>query len=172
MFRKKKTRKELPREEETHEKIISPCVESFLEEETPRIEEEREHPRLEEDKLRNTLYYLASLIPRERTWKCHFVDSSHHTGDITTEEEGQINIQVTLTKETEQFTLLPFGDKPVWCSFPPYIEFSFSSSYGEGKVEALHLCEKGVHKLIFPEEVKIDGKEYSLHRVLPLKLKH
>lgn len=170
MFRRKKVAplpktSPLPQEEDSHEKEFSILSSS--------PKEEKEHPRIEEEKLRNTLYYLASLIPKEKSWKCYFVDSDYHEGDITRAEEGgEISIRATLTKETDHFLLLPFGDKPVWCSFPPSIEFSFSSSQGEGKLEAIHVCEKGIHKLLFPEEIKIEEKEYPLQRVLPLLLTH
>jgi hypothetical protein len=166
MFRKKKDNKKkevsLQLLEDTQEIETSPIR-------SPVVQKEKVGPRLQEEKLRNTLYYLASLIPRETKWKCVFVDSDYHEGDFTkVKKGGDITISATLTKETDQYILLPFGDKPVWCSFPPYVEFTFPG----GELEAFHICEKGVHKLIFPEEVKINGVEHQLASLLPLKLKH
>lgn len=123
-------------------------------------------------KLGNSLYYLASIIPDEDTWICHFVDTPPHKDNLTKAKDEVISISATLTSITEQPILLPFGDKPMECGFPRQVEFSLTCDLGRTNVEAYHICERGVHKLIFPEEVTISGREYNLRNILPVHLEH
>lgn len=130
------------------------------------------YPLHKEEELRDMLYYLASLVPRRDSWEPRFVDSPHRKGDYTRAVDARITIRATLTKDTESYILLPFGDKPAWCRFPPTIEFAFSSSVGDGVVEACHVCDLGVHRLVFPDDVVVGGEEHSLRDILPLTLTH
>ena len=123
-------------------------------------------------KLGNSLYYLASIIPDEDTWTCHFVDTPPHKDNITKAKDKRITISATLNSMTEQFILLPFGDKPMECAFSRQVEFTLTCSLGKTTIEAYHICERGVHKLLFPEEVTLDGREYNLRNVLPVRLEH
>ncbi|SOB74500.1 hypothetical protein BQ9231_00617 [Cedratvirus lausannensis] len=135
--------------------------------------------RLEQDQLRetlyklgNSLYYLASIIPNENSWNCHFVDTPPHKDNLTRAKDNIITISATLNSMVEQFILLPFGDKPMECGFSRQVEFTLTCSLGKTTVDAYHVCERGVHKLIFPEEVVISGKEYNLKSILPVRLEH
>ncbi|QIN54145.1 hypothetical protein [Cedratvirus kamchatka] len=144
---------------------------------------ERETPssqcRLEKEELRetlhklgNSLYYLASIIPNEDSWACHFVDTPPHKNNITRAKDKIISIFATLNSATEQFILLPFGDRPMECGFSRQVEFTLTCALGKTTVEAYHVCERGVHKLIFPDEVTISDKEYNLKSILPVNLEH
>lgn len=123
-------------------------------------------------KLGNSLYYLASIIPDEDTWICNFVDTPPHKSNVTKARDGVISVSAVLTSLTEQPILLPFGDKPMECNFPRQVEFTLTCDLGRTTVEAYHICERGVHKLIFPEEVTITGIEYNLRNILPVHLEH
>lgn len=150
----------------------TPLRSSFLSKEESPVKEVF-HSQLRNEELRNTLLYLASLIPSNQgKWNCYFVDSPKKVGDITLARDSRISIRVELTSETEQFVLLPFGEEMVWCQFAPEVEFEFSSLSGSGKIVAIHTCENAIHKLIFPEEISISGKECSLRSILPVILTH
>nr|WIL05104.1 hypothetical protein pmam_65 [Pithovirus mammoth] len=131
------------------------------------------HSQLRNEELRNTLLYLASLIPSNQgKWNCRFIDGVKKEGNVTLAQNSRISIRAELTSETEQFVLLPFGEEMVWCQFAPEVEFEFSSPSGNGKIVAVHTCENAIHKLIFPEEVSVSGKERSLRSILPVILTH
>ncbi|AHH02018.1 hypothetical protein pv_452 [Pithovirus sibericum] len=131
------------------------------------------HSQLRNEELRNTLLYLASLIPSNQgKWNCHFIDGAKKESNVTLAQNSRISIRAELTSEIEQFILLPFGNEMVWCQFAPEVEFEFSSLSGNGKIVAVHTCENAIHKLIFPEEVSVSGKECSLRSILPVILTH
>jgi hypothetical protein len=162
--------------------LSPPTLERDLSVESPHGRSFTKSPRecrLENDQLRetlyklgNSLYYLASIIPNEDTWTCHFVDTPPHKNNITKAKDNIISIFATLNSITEQFILLPFGDKPMECGFSRQVEFTLTCDLGRTTVDAYHICERGVHKLIFPEEVTIAGREHNLRNILPVNLEH